>query len=41
MTKDDILRCLEFFGFSASQAFMEQPDHPNGPAFALIARRSA
>jgi hypothetical protein len=41
MTKDDILRCLEFFGFSPTRLFMEQPDHPNGPAFALIARRSA
>jgi SAM-dependent methyltransferase len=41
MTKDDILRCLEFFGFSQTCAFMEQPDHPNGPSFALIARRRA
>jgi len=41
MTKDDILRGLEHFGFSQTSVFMEQPDHPNGPAFALIARRRA
>ena len=40
MTKDDILRWLEFFGFSQTRVFMEQPDHPNGPAFAVIAGRA-
>jgi len=41
MTRDDMVGCLEFFGFSRIRFFMEQPDHPNGPALALIARRGA
>jgi hypothetical protein len=39
MTKDDILRGLEFFGFSDVRVLGDQPDHPNGPAFAVMAGR--
>ena len=39
MTKDDILRALEFFGFSGVRVLGDQPDHPNGPAFEVMAAR--
>lgn len=39
MTRDDIIRCLEHFGFEVQGINFEQPDHPNGPAIALIAKR--
>jgi hypothetical protein len=40
MTKEDILRCLAFFGFADTQILGDQPDHQNGPAFDVIARRT-
>ncbi len=39
MTKADILRGLEFFGFTDIRILGDQQDHPNGPAFEVTARR--
>jgi SAM-dependent methyltransferase len=40
MTKDDILRCLEFFGFQTIKTVRDHTDHPNGPAVTLYATRA-
>ena len=39
MTRDDILACFRYFGFIDITTHFEEPDHPNGPSFALIAKR--
>ena len=39
MKRDDILACLRCFGYDNIQTHFEQPDHPNGPSFGLIATR--
>ena len=39
--REDILACLRHFGFGNVQTSFEQPDHQNGPAFALLATRAA
>lgn len=39
MTRSDIIGCLEHFGFSGIRISFEAPDHPDGPAFALTARK--
>lgn len=39
MTRDDIGACLQHFGFEIDAVGFEQPDHPNGPALAMVARR--
>lgn len=39
MTRDDIFRCLEYFGFEVQGINFDQPDHQNGPSLALIAKR--
>jgi hypothetical protein len=39
MKRDDILACLRYFGYDNIQTHFEQPDHPNGPSFGLIATR--
>lgn len=39
MLRDDILKALEYFGFSNIRINFDAPDHPHGPAFALIADR--
>ena len=41
MRREDILACLRHFGFGDIRIGFEQPDHPNGPAFALVATRDA
>ncbi len=38
LTRDDIMKCLEHFGFKIQAINFDQPNHPGGPAFALIAR---
>ena len=40
MYRDEILKCLEFFGFAEISVSFDQHDHPHGPAFALLARRT-
>jgi SAM-dependent methyltransferase len=39
MSRDDIMQCLEFFGFCSFRLNFDEPLHPHGPAFALIAER--
>jgi Protein of unknown function (DUF1698) len=38
--KDTILAVLKRAGYDQIQVTLEHPDHPNGPAFALLAKRS-
>jgi Protein of unknown function (DUF1698) len=40
LTRDSILRALDKYGFSDIQIGYDQPDHPNGPAFAICAKKS-
>lgn len=39
MKREDILACVEHFGFNDIQVSFDHPEHPNGPAFALSAIR--
>ncbi|MEZ5671544.1 MAG: class I SAM-dependent methyltransferase [Thiotrichaceae bacterium] len=39
MSRQDILRCLEHFGFKNIQINFEQVDHPHGSCFCLVATR--
>jgi hypothetical protein len=39
MHRDDFLRVLALLGFDDVQIKFEQPDHVNGPAFSVIARK--
>jgi SAM-dependent methyltransferase len=39
LSRDDILGALRHFGLSEIEINFDHPDHPSGPAFALIARR--
>ena len=39
MTRTDILRCLEHYGFTDIRINFDHPHHPNGPSFAVIAMR--
>jgi Methyltransferase domain len=40
MTREDILACLNYFGFVDVETNFEEPSHQNGPAFALVAKKS-
>lgn len=37
MTREDILQSLRYFGYKECQITLDHPDHPNGPAFAVLA----
>jgi hypothetical protein len=37
MLREEIIACLKHFGFGEIRTSFEEPDHPNGPAFALLA----
>jgi hypothetical protein len=39
MERAAILDCLRFFGFNSIVTNFDEPDHPDGPAFALVGRR--
>ena len=41
MTRNDIIRCVEHFGFEIQAINFDHPDHPNGPAVAFIAKRQS
>jgi SAM-dependent methyltransferase len=41
MTRADILACFEHFGFSRIETGCDDPDHPNGPALAFVAWKTA
>lgn len=40
MYREEIIKCLNYFGFVNIQIKFDQRDHPNGPAFALLASRA-
>jgi hypothetical protein len=40
MERDEIIACLRFFGFNSITTGFDEPDHSDGPALAVIARRS-
>ncbi len=40
MRREEIIACLKHFGFTTIRTNFEAPDHPDGPAFALVALRS-
>ena len=39
MSREDIFRCLEYFGFEPLKVSFDEPLHQNGPALAILARR--
>ncbi len=39
MTRGDIFAALRHFGFGRIDTAQEEPEHPNGPAFAIVAQR--
>lgn len=39
MERDAILDCLRYFGFNSIVTGFDEPDHPDGPAFAVVARK--
>ena len=39
MRREDILACLKHLSYTEIDINFEQPEHPNGPSFALIAIR--
>lgn len=39
LTRDDIMGALRYFGFTTVETSHEQNDHPNGPAFCVLATR--
>jgi hypothetical protein len=39
ISREDILNCCKHFGFNQIETSFEQPDHPNGPSFALVATK--
>jgi predicted SAM-dependent methyltransferase len=41
MSRNDIVRCLTFFGFENIQIVSEEKHHPSGPCFALTAVRQS
>ncbi len=40
MSKQDILSCLNYFGFNELKTGLEQLDHPNGPCFCVVGLKS-
>lgn len=40
MYRNEIVACLEYFGFTRIQINFDHYDHPNGPAFTLLASRT-
>jgi hypothetical protein len=40
MYREEIIKCLEYFGFPKVKIGPDQPDHPNGPAFTFLASRA-
>jgi uncharacterized protein DUF1698 len=40
MTREDLLRCLVHFGFEVQAIGFDDPNHPNGPALAIVAKRT-
>lgn len=40
MRRDDIIACLQHFGFNFIRTNFDVPDHPGGPSFAIVALRT-
>src|SRR6266566_2193121 len=40
LPRDDLLRCLAYFGWQSVELGFEDLDHPDGPAIALVASRA-
>ncbi len=40
MEREDIIRCLRYFGFSELKINFDDYNHPNGPSFAVLAHKS-
>lgn len=40
LSRDDLMGCLEHYGWSDLQTAFEQRDHPHGPCLALVARKA-
>ncbi|MCK5719458.1 MAG: class I SAM-dependent methyltransferase [Thiomargarita sp.] len=40
LSRQDILSCLNYFGFNELRFEFEQADHPNGPSFCLVGVKS-
>jgi hypothetical protein len=41
LSRHDLFGALEHFGWRVEQTGFDQPDHPHGPALALIAARGS
>ena len=39
MKREDILECLKYFGFVDIRTSFDELDHPNGPAFTIVAKK--
>lgn len=40
LSRDDLMACLEHYGWGEIQTAFEQRDHPHGPCLALVARKA-
>ncbi len=40
LSRDDLMACLEHYGWGEVQIAFEQRDHPHGPCLALVARKA-
>jgi hypothetical protein len=40
LPRAELLRALEHFGWTGIEVGFDEPDHPNGPALALVASRA-
>ncbi len=40
LPREELLRCLEHFGWSNIEIAFDEPTHPNGPALALVASKA-
>ena len=39
LSRTDLLNCLSHFGFKDVRIAHEQPDHPHGPCFSIVAMK--
>ena len=41
LSREDLMRCLDHYGWTDVQTAFERRDHPNGPSLALVARQDS
>ena len=41
MSRNDILACLDYFGFKRLEIGFDDTGHPNGPSFCILAFKSS